>query len=129
MSQSSVYLSGVFYYQDPPEKPHCDDDLPAPRPFYILRFFPDGTVAAANVLCDDLASGWDQIGSWLTAEHTDRGTYRMTGETIAFSIVSPVGRVDYFGVVKTTAMTLSWRSQINGSIRNALEYVQLSVQA
>ena len=122
-------MNGVFWYRDPETKPNCEDDEPAPRPFFILRFFPDGTVASANVLCDDLASGWPKIGTWLTASHTDRGTYSLTGDVISFAITSSVGRVDYFGVVKDSALTLSWRSHINGTIRNALEYRELAVSA
>ena len=118
-------LRGVFMHRDPEEAPKCADDPPVPRPSFMLRFFEDGTVVSANVLTDDPARDWAAIGSWFHERHCDRGAYRIAGDVISFTIASRAGTVDYFGVVRPGSIQLSWRSNINGTIRNALEYRRL----
>jgi hypothetical protein len=74
------------------------------------------------------------ISGWLTRQYQDRGTYRLSGESISFSVNSrysadAVGTIDYVGYLRGSTMTLSWRSNINGAIRNAVPYAQLGCAA
>lgn len=128
-SPAPIAVSGVYAFREPPGDGGCADEPAPPRPFYLLRFYEEGVVVAAIVLTDDAERDWSQIGTWLTEQHGDRGAYRLTGDVISFTITSSSGSVDYFGVVRPQAMTLSWRSKITGSIRNAIEYVRLEIEA
>lgn len=119
-------IEGVYGYQDPFTPPDCADELPPPRPYFLLRFFESGVVCSASVMTDDPARDWDKIGGWLHERHTDRGTYKLTGTNISFTIASAQGKVDYFGLLSKNAMTLSWRSGINGGIGNGRTYVRIA---
>jgi hypothetical protein len=122
MTALPSFLTGVYWF-----KPvqHCDDDKP-PGTYALLRFFADGTVVSAGVKSEDLAADWPLISRWFNETHHDRGTYRLSGEMVAFTIETPksvpAGSVEYFGVVKGTRITLNWRSRINGAIQNGVEY-------
>lgn len=130
---SDAALIGVFYHQEP-LGPACDqeEEERKPNPFSVLRFFADGTVVSSSIATPDLAQDWPAISNWFHERHHDRGTYRLSGESISFTITSQyqsrvMGTVDYFGMVRSGRLLLSWRSHINGVIKNAVEYVELRV--
>jgi hypothetical protein len=127
-------LTGVFYYQEPLPPP-CEneeeDEGPRPpNPYNVLRFFDDGTVVSSSIASLDLVRDWPSIRGWFHEGHHDRGRYVLKSGSISFSITSQykqqvMGTVDYFGIVAGASLTLSWRSHINGVIKNAIEYVRL----
>lgn len=121
-------LSGVYYHKAP-DSSGCHDDKS--RSHSILRFFPDGTVVSASVVCQNLEQDWAQIENWLTDRHATRGTYRIDDGTIAFTITSTheskvLGTVEYMGQVRDSALVLNWRSNITGAVRNGVEYLPLT---
>lgn len=124
-------LRGVFYHQEPPGPPCEEDEGPRPpNPYHVLRFFEDGTVVAGSIASLDIVRDWPAFRGWFHERHHDRGRYVLKSGSISFTITSQyksqvMGTVDYFGIVVGPSLTLSWRSHINGVIRNAVEYVRL----
>ncbi|MEM7049243.1 MAG: hypothetical protein AAF604_06265 [Acidobacteriota bacterium] len=86
-----------------------------PPLYEVLRFYDDGTVVGMSLLdMGDIHDFWRQKSDRFDRKSGRKGYYRITDETINFSIITTKGSIDYSGHLSDGNLILDAHSHVDG---------------